>query len=134
VTELGYLLSRSVGFVPGDEYQLVILGSVGDAMCCGYGDGSAALNATVNDSGVLITSSNGVPVMSSTKSMRNVSCIVRYFSIADSAPAATPVLKMMCRSTTLESCFVATRFDKETYRFIIKCSLLLINLACLSSL
>jgi hypothetical protein len=40
------LLSQSVGVVPGDEYQLVVLDSVGDGMCCGYGDGSAA--ATVD--------------------------------------------------------------------------------------
>jgi hypothetical protein len=30
VAEFGYLLSHSVGLVPGDEYQLVILDSVGD--------------------------------------------------------------------------------------------------------
>jgi hypothetical protein len=32
VTELGYLLSQSVGLVPGDEHQLVILDAVGDGM------------------------------------------------------------------------------------------------------
>jgi hypothetical protein len=44
-TELSHLLSQSVGLDPGDEHQLVILSSVGDGMCCGYGDGdgSAAL-------------------------------------------------------------------------------------------
>jgi hypothetical protein len=45
VAELCYLLSQSVGVVPGDEYQLVVLASVGGGMCCGYGDGSAALYA-----------------------------------------------------------------------------------------
>jgi hypothetical protein len=55
VAELGYLLSQSVGLVPGDEYQLVILASVGDGMCYGYGDGSVELYATVDDSDVLIT-------------------------------------------------------------------------------
>jgi trypsin len=59
VTGLGFLLSQSVGLVPNNEYQLVILDSVGDGMCCGYGDGSIALYAVVDDSDVLITSSNG---------------------------------------------------------------------------
>jgi hypothetical protein len=39
VTELRYLSSQSVGMVPGDEHLLVILDSVGDGMCCSYGDG-----------------------------------------------------------------------------------------------
>jgi hypothetical protein len=30
---------RSDGLVPGDEYQLDILYSVGDGMRCGYGSG-----------------------------------------------------------------------------------------------
>jgi hypothetical protein len=56
VAELGYLLSQSVCLVPDDEYQLVVLDSVGDGMCCGYGDGSATLyQLTVDDSNVLIT-------------------------------------------------------------------------------
>ena len=59
VTGLGFFLSESVGLVPGDEYQLVILDSVGDGMCCAYGEGSIALYATVDDIDVLITSSNG---------------------------------------------------------------------------
>jgi hypothetical protein len=42
-TERGYLLSQSAGLVPGNEYQLVILDSVGDGMCCGYGDGFTQL-------------------------------------------------------------------------------------------
>jgi hypothetical protein len=33
-----FVMSQSVGLVPGDEYQLVILYSVGDGTCCGYGD------------------------------------------------------------------------------------------------
>jgi hypothetical protein len=32
VTASGFFLSESVGLVPGDEYQLVILDSVGDGM------------------------------------------------------------------------------------------------------
>jgi hypothetical protein len=32
VTEFGSLLSQSVGMVPGDEYQLMILDSVGDGI------------------------------------------------------------------------------------------------------
>jgi hypothetical protein len=59
VTELGFFLSESVGLVPGDEYQLVILDSVGDGMCCANGEGSIALYATIDDTDVLITSSNG---------------------------------------------------------------------------
>jgi hypothetical protein len=59
VTELGFFLSESIGLVPGDEYQLVILDSADDGMCCAYGEGSIALYATVDDTDVLITSSNG---------------------------------------------------------------------------
>jgi hypothetical protein len=55
VTELGHLLPQSVCLVPGDEYRLVILASVGDGLCSGYGDGSTALYAAVDDSYVLIT-------------------------------------------------------------------------------
>jgi hypothetical protein len=51
----------------------VILVSVGDLSCCGYAR-SAALYATVDNSNVLITSSNGVPLMIPTKSMGK--CIV----------------------------------------------------------
>ena len=83
-------MSQSVCLVPDDEYQLVVLDSVGDGMCCGYGDGSATLyQLTVDDSNVLITSSNGRLVMSSTKSIPNSSCIVSRmtFTIADSARA-----------------------------------------------
>jgi hypothetical protein len=47
--------------------------SDGEGMYCGYKDGFAALYATVDDSDVLITSINAALVMSSTKSMRNVS-------------------------------------------------------------
>jgi hypothetical protein len=77
--------------VPGDEYQLVIPDSIDDGMCCSYGDASAAFYATADDSDVLISSSNGVTVMSLLKRIRNVSRIVsriRSFSIADSARAA----------------------------------------------
>ena len=64
------MMLQSDGVVPGNEYQLVILDSVGDGMCCGYGDGSAALYATADDFNVLIyTSGNSVPAMS----MQNVS-------------------------------------------------------------
>jgi hypothetical protein len=59
VTESGFFLSGSVSLVAGDEYQLVIIDSVGDGMCCGYGDRSIALYAVVDNSDVLITSSNG---------------------------------------------------------------------------
>jgi hypothetical protein len=53
----------------GSWYQLVMLESVAGDMCFGYGDRSAALNATVaaalnatvDVSDVLITSGNGVP-------------------------------------------------------------------------
>jgi trypsin len=59
VTESGFFLSESVGLVPGDEYQLVILDSVGDGMCCAFGEGSIALYATVDGMDELITSSSG---------------------------------------------------------------------------
>jgi hypothetical protein len=60
---------RSVGLVPGDEYQLAILDFVGDGMRCGYGDRSDSLYPTVDDANMIITSSNIVPVMGSTKIM-----------------------------------------------------------------
>lgn len=59
VSEMGFFLSEAVGLVPSDEYQLVILDSVGDGMCCAFGKGSIALYATVDDTDVLITSSSG---------------------------------------------------------------------------
>jgi hypothetical protein len=43
VTGFGYLSSQSVGLLPGDEYTHVILDSVGDSMCYGYGYRSIAL-------------------------------------------------------------------------------------------
>jgi hypothetical protein len=49
------LLSQSAGLVPGDEYQLAIPDSVGDGMCCCYGDESDSLYATADNSDVLIT-------------------------------------------------------------------------------
>jgi hypothetical protein len=70
VTEFCYLLSQSVGLDPGDEYQFMILDSVGDGMCCGSGDESSALYPIVDASNVLLAASNGAPVRSSTKSMR----------------------------------------------------------------
>jgi hypothetical protein len=69
-------------------------------MCYGYGDGSAALYATADDSDMLITSSNGVLVMNSTNSMRNVSCIVSPMTLAlqTQCSASDPALKVSCRS------------------------------------
>jgi hypothetical protein len=65
----------------------MILDSVGDGMYRGYEDGSAALYATVDESNVLITAINGVLVITSTKSMRNVSCIVsRMISASHNQP------------------------------------------------
>ena len=64
VTELVYLLSRFVGLVSGDKYRLVIYDSIAGCMCI-----FATLNATRDASHLLIPSGNGVPVMSSTKSM-----------------------------------------------------------------
>jgi hypothetical protein len=60
VTELGHLLWQSVGLVPGDDYQIVILDSIGDGMCLGYGYGSLTLYATADDSELLVTLSNGL--------------------------------------------------------------------------
>ena len=37
----------------------MIIDSYGDGMCCGFGEGSIALYAVVDDNDVLITSSNG---------------------------------------------------------------------------
>jgi hypothetical protein len=47
--------SLPIGLIPGDEYQLVILDSVGDGMCCGYRDAFATLHATANDYDPLMT-------------------------------------------------------------------------------
>ena len=58
--DLGHLLWQSVGLVPGDDYQVVILDSIGDGMCLRYGDGSLTLYATADDSELLVTSSNGL--------------------------------------------------------------------------
>jgi hypothetical protein len=43
VNEFGYLSSQSVDLVPDDEYQFVILDSIGDGVGCGYADGAAVL-------------------------------------------------------------------------------------------
>lgn len=51
------MLSQSIGLVYWDEHQLVILHPVGDGMCCGYGDESAALYLSDDDPDALITSS-----------------------------------------------------------------------------
>jgi hypothetical protein len=59
----------------------VILISVSDGMCCGYRGGLVALYTIVDVSDALITSSTVVPAMSSTKSMRNVSCIVSRMTL-----------------------------------------------------
>jgi hypothetical protein len=48
MTELGHLLLQFVGLVPDDEYQILIPSST-VCMCFGYGGGSAALYATVDD-------------------------------------------------------------------------------------
>jgi hypothetical protein len=96
VTEFCYLLSQSVGLVPRDEYQLLILDSVGSGICRVCGGRSAAIYATVNECNGLITSGNGVPVMSSTKRMRNVSSIV---SPTTSASQSQPGLSPKARET-----------------------------------
>jgi hypothetical protein len=69
--------SQYVGLVPSEdkeEYHLVIHDSIASATC--FLDKETALYVTVNDSDVIITSSNGVAVMTSTKSMRYALCIV----------------------------------------------------------
>ena len=48
VTEFGYWLSQFVDLVPSDGYRLVIRDSVAGGVC--FGDRSAALYATMNDS------------------------------------------------------------------------------------
>jgi hypothetical protein len=60
---------RSVGLFPGDEYQLAILDFVGDGMRCGYGGRSGSLYPTVDDANMIIMSSNVVPVIGSAKIM-----------------------------------------------------------------
>jgi hypothetical protein len=65
-------------------------------MCCGNGDGSAVLYATVDDSDLLITSSDCVLVMHSTKSMYHVSCIVSPMTLASQTQcsASDPALQV----------------------------------------
>jgi hypothetical protein len=55
----GSFLSEPVGLVPGDEYELVLLDTAGDGMCCAFGEGAITLYGTVQDTDVLITSSSG---------------------------------------------------------------------------
>lgn len=50
-------VSKSV-HIENLSVQRVVLDSIGDGMCCGYGDNSIALYTTVDDSDVLITLSN----------------------------------------------------------------------------
>jgi hypothetical protein len=73
VTELGHSLWHSVGVVPGDDYQFVILNSIGDVTCLGYADGSLTLYATADDSEFNVTSSIG----SFGPSQTNVSIVLR---------------------------------------------------------
>jgi hypothetical protein len=58
--------------------QLAILDSVGDSMCYGYGDGFR--RATMDDSDVLIASSNGVPVVTFTKKNGILAALLDLFS------------------------------------------------------
>jgi hypothetical protein len=86
VTEFGYLSSHSVGLVPSDENRLVH-DSIGDGTCCGFEGGSAALYATMDDSNVIIYVSlgNSAPVMSATKSMRNM-LVSRITTVSQTQP------------------------------------------------
>jgi hypothetical protein len=43
VTDFGHLSSQSVDLVSDDEYQLVMIDSVGEGMRCGYTGGYAVL-------------------------------------------------------------------------------------------
>lgn len=55
-----FSLSQDVELVTGDEYDLEILDSVGDGMCCQFGNGSIALYAIVDGfDEFMITASNG---------------------------------------------------------------------------
>jgi hypothetical protein len=62
-----WLFVVTVGLVPDDEYQLVILDSVGDGTCCGYGDWFAALYAWWTMLTCSFAAGNSVIVMSATK-------------------------------------------------------------------
>jgi hypothetical protein len=82
VAALGYLLSQYIVLVPGDEHQLVILDSIGDGICYSTETGSPHFaQLWTIESDVLITSSDGVPVMSPTKN-NTVHRIPNDFSIA----------------------------------------------------
>jgi hypothetical protein len=59
-----YLSSHSVGVLPGDDYQLVIRDSVAGL--------PSFTHATLDNSDVLITSGNGVPVASLTKCVSRI--------------------------------------------------------------
>jgi hypothetical protein len=63
-----WLFVVTFGLVPGDEYQLVILDSVGDGTCCGYGDWFAALYALWTMLTCSFTAGNSVTVTSATNS------------------------------------------------------------------
>jgi trypsin len=55
----GYFLSEPVDLVPGEEYRLIVRDSIGDGMCCDYGQGSIAVYATVDGVDEELTSSDG---------------------------------------------------------------------------
>jgi hypothetical protein len=55
----GLSLSEKVDLIPGEEYRLVLRDSIGDGMCCDYGEGSIAVYATVDGVDEELTSSDG---------------------------------------------------------------------------
>jgi hypothetical protein len=70
VTDFGHLSSHSVGLVPDDEHQRLILGSVASVMFFGYDDESSFVEACTFLAGFhsLIILGITAPAMSATKS------------------------------------------------------------------
>jgi hypothetical protein len=90
------LVSQSVGMLPGDKDQPMILDSVGDGMCCGYiqrgvtyGEGSTTHLWTILAGSLVVTSSNDVPITVRVRqNMRNLQCIVSQIYVLNGRKAS----------------------------------------------
>jgi hypothetical protein len=57
--EPGGSYTVSADLVPGETYDLVLLDSVGDGICCQFGEGSIEVYEAVNGQKIVLTSSDG---------------------------------------------------------------------------
>jgi trypsin len=56
----GISFSESIDLIPGQSYRLSLRDTIGDGMCCDYGEGSIVVYATVDGVVEVLTSSDGV--------------------------------------------------------------------------